>query len=127
MAFRDILELPCLTLHYQYDIRILNHFLSLFVGRYCAQDVDECRVNSDICKNSATCLNKNGSYQCICVNGYTGEDCSVNIDDCAHDPCYDGGTCIDMVGYYVCECPESSVGKFLGYYFINTTIDHSVL
>ena len=25
--------------------------------------------------------------------GWTGETCSVNIDDCATNPCQNGGTC----------------------------------
>ena len=32
-------------------------------------------------------------YSCVCEPGWTGERCSVNIDDCATDPCQNGGSC----------------------------------
>ena len=32
-------------------------------------------------------------YLCVCEPGWTGERCSVNIDDCATDPCQNGGNC----------------------------------
>lgn len=81
------------------------------VGQFCEKDVNECLVYPDICKNGATCLNHPpGNYTCICVNGWTGSDCSVNIDDCKDKPCYNGGTCHDKVGTYYCECPIGKTG-----------------
>jgi len=52
-------------------------------------------------------------YMCICVNGWTGKDCSINIDDCAKNPCYNNGTCLDHTGYYTCMCPVGITGKSL--------------
>lgn len=37
-------------------------------------DVDECEVFSP-CRNNATCLNTNGSYQCDCVDGWQDQQC----------------------------------------------------
>lgn len=37
-------------------------------------DVDECEVFSP-CRNNATCLNSNGSYQCDCVDGWQDQHC----------------------------------------------------
>lgn len=37
-------------------------------------DVDECEVFSP-CRNNATCLNNNGSYQCDCVDGWQDQQC----------------------------------------------------
>lgn len=83
----------------------------LIVGQFCEKDVDECRLYPNICKNGATCLNHPvGNYTCICVNGWTGRDCSINIDDCKDNPCYNGGTCHDKVGYYYCDCPHGKTG-----------------
>jgi len=50
-------------------------------GRYCDEDVDECSMSP--CRNGATCKNIAGSYQCLCVHGYTGNNCQDNPDDCA--------------------------------------------
>ena len=81
-----------------------------FTGALCTVDVDECSGTHTPCKNGGTCINSHGGYRCICVNGWTGPDCSVNIDDCQIGPCYNGGTCHDRVGYYYCECPEGKTG-----------------
>ena len=46
------------------------------------------------------------SYRCECEEGWSGETCSINIDDCAINPCLNGGTCIDLLNAYVCQCSE---------------------
>jgi hypothetical protein len=35
--------------------------------------------------------------------GFTGSDCSVNINDCEEHKCQ-FGICIDGIGNYSCEC-----------------------
>ena len=32
-------------------------------------------------------------YQCSCDNGWSGENCGANIDDCTPNPCQHGGQC----------------------------------
>ena len=104
------------------QVQILTLILWHCVGYYCQYDVDECVTQPGICKNGATCLNSpQGSYTCICVNGWTGKNCTTNIDDCAADPCFNGGTCHDKVGYYHCECPTGKTGmclNLLNYLFL---------
>ena len=40
---------------------------------YFTTDIDECANDTlNNCSPNATCTNTNGSYTCICVNGYTG-------------------------------------------------------
>ena len=36
-------------------------------------DIDECLNNP--CENEGTCINTDGSYTCICADGYEGKDC----------------------------------------------------
>ena len=74
------------------------------------QDVDECALRPSICKNGATCTNTVGGYSCICVNGWIGDDCSENEDDCAKGGCFAGATCHDRVGTFHCECPPGKTG-----------------
>lgn len=81
-----------------------------FTGSYCTEDVDECSAFPNICQNGATCANTEGGYSCICVNGYEGQNCEVNRDDCNPQPCLNGGTCHDRVGSYYCECPPGKTG-----------------
>ena len=35
-----------------------------------------------------------GAYYCTCDDGYTGDHCEEEIDECASDPCANGGTCL---------------------------------
>ena len=83
-------------------------------GPACQLDIDECVSfgAQPPCANGATCINTFASFQCICVNGWTGDDCSVNIDDCAVgvERCHNGGTCHDRVGSFHCECPAGKTG-----------------
>ncbi|KAF2974030.1 hypothetical protein EK904_011600 [Melospiza melodia maxima] len=60
--------------------------------------------------NGGTCTNHNGGYACVCVNGWSGDDCSKNIDDCFTASCANGSTCIDRVASFSCICPEGKAG-----------------
>lgn len=89
-------------------------------GQYCAEDVNECLMQPNACHNGGTCFNTNGGHTCVCVNGWTGNDCSENIDDCATAVCFHGATCHDRVASFFCECPVGKTGMF----FLQT---HSIL
>ncbi|KAI3386043.1 hypothetical protein SNEBB_001847 [Seison nebaliae] len=55
------------------------------------------------CKNGGICHNINQEqYQCECKQGFTGIDCSENVDDCVNNPCGMEAKCVDLVGGYVC-------------------------
>lgn len=81
-----------------------------FTGQLCTEDVDECQLMPNACQNGGTCHNTFGSYQCVCVNGWTEDDCSENIDDCASAACHQGSTCHDRVASFYCECPHGRTG-----------------
>ncbi|XP_042310890.1 cholinesterase-like isoform X1 [Sceloporus undulatus] len=76
----------------------------------CMEDVDECQLIPNVCQNGGTCHNTPGSYNCDCVNGWTGKDCSENIDDCLSGACFTGATCHDRVTSFYCECPPGRTG-----------------
>lgn len=86
------------------------HLTSL--GQYCAEDVNECLMQPNACHNGGTCFNTIGGHTCVCVNGWTGDDCSENIDDCAIAVCFNGATCHDRVASFFCECPVGKTGKW---------------
>lgn len=50
-------------------------------------------------------------YRCLCVTGYTGPNCEVNINDCASSPCLNHATCVDALNSYVCKCPPGFTGS----------------
>jgi hypothetical protein len=39
-------------------------------------------------------------YSCICQEGFTGELCNIEINECEgmEQACHNGGTCIDKIG-----------------------------
>ncbi|XP_011949937.1 PREDICTED: neurocan core protein isoform X6 [Cercocebus atys] len=70
---------------------------------------DPCENNP--CLHGGTC-NANGTmYGCSCDQGFAGENCEIDIDDCLCSPCENGGTCIDEVNGFVCLCLPSYGGS----------------
>ena len=43
----------------------------LFEGLVCEEDINEC--NSNPCLNKAVCVDGVNSYQCLCIEGFTGK------------------------------------------------------
>jgi len=46
-------------------------------------DVNECRENPQICQNG-TCLNSDGSYSCICNEGFEADEYQRCIGMCSY-------------------------------------------
>lgn len=82
------------------------------LGQFCTEDVDECQLQPNACHNGGTCFNLLGGHSCVCVNGWTGESCSQNIDDCATAVCFHGATCHDRVASFYCACPMGKTGEW---------------
>ncbi|TEA34698.1 hypothetical protein DBR06_SOUSAS9510023, partial [Sousa chinensis] len=51
---------------------------------------------------------------CDCTSGWTGQNCSEEINECDSDPCMNGGLCHEssIPGQFVCLCPPFYTGKF---------------
>lgn len=49
--------------------------------------------------------NKAGEFSCSCQQGWTGQTCNQDIDECKQDPCPAGSRCINTEGSFKCECP----------------------
>jgi hypothetical protein len=67
------------------------------------------------CKNGATCENQFGSYKCICIDGFTGSDCSISqLNPCQFNKCAPSGSqrCdITDDSSYVCICKIGYTGE----------------
>lgn len=42
----------------------------------------------------------------MCVSGYEGVFCHINIDECASQPCLNNGKCVDKINSFHCECQK---------------------
>ncbi|XP_031293563.2 neurocan core protein isoform X1 [Camelus dromedarius] len=71
--------------------------------------LDPCENNP--CLHGGTCEANGTMYGCSCDQGFTGENCEIDIDDCISSPCENGGTCIDEVNAFVCLCLPSYAGS----------------
>lgn len=83
-------------------------------GTFCIEKsgkaacVDPCEPNP--CLNGARCVGQDAqTHMCSCAPGWTGDDCSENINECLLDPC-DHGTCTDFVDGYTCSCANGWTG-----------------
>ncbi|XP_067874178.1 lactadherin-like isoform X4 [Heterodontus francisci] len=73
----------------------------------------------DPCQNGGTCLAGISSdpYYCICMDGFTGKDCTeMEQGPCHPNPCQNGGLCElisrrgDVFSEYTCKCPTGFQG-----------------
>lgn len=89
-----------------------------FEGKNCQTKINYCdRVEP--CANGGLCINKESSeffknnfYECQCPEGWTGTNCTKDVDECAHiqDPCSSKGQCINTPGSFFCTCFEFYYG-----------------
>ncbi|XP_078143192.1 von Willebrand factor D and EGF domain-containing protein [Centroberyx gerrardi] len=72
-------------------------------------------VRSCECQHGASCVSNinlpagSGEYLCVCLDGFRGERCEVDIDDCKPNPCR-LGRCIDGANSFSCICPAGMTG-----------------
>ncbi|XP_068094350.1 cubilin [Hyperolius riggenbachi] len=74
-----------------------------------------CQSVSDICQKQNPCVNgvcKPGilDYTCECHSGWTGANCSENLNECSSNPCQNGGICLDGTDGYTCNCSSGWTG-----------------
>ncbi|XP_047482510.1 LOW QUALITY PROTEIN: cubilin-like [Penaeus chinensis] len=75
--------------------------------------MNECA--SGPCRNGGTCIDGYMSYTCLCRNGWAGENCDDDINECymffgTDLGCQNGATCTNTQGGYTCQCPAGWYG-----------------
>ncbi|KAK7945721.1 hypothetical protein WMY93_001449 [Mugilogobius chulae] len=71
-------------------------------------EVEPCVTNP--CLHGGKCLPQGTGYSCYCPQGFTGENCEIDVDDCQSEPCENGGTCVDKIDSFLCLCLPSYGG-----------------
>ncbi|MEO1482538.1 MAG: FG-GAP-like repeat-containing protein [Myxococcota bacterium] len=87
-----------------------------FTGNRCQVVEGTTCAESDPCENGGTCVDPpmvGGDVNCDCSGvDFSGDFCSLPIDDCAGVTCQNGSVCVDGVRDYVCDnCPFGFTGK----------------
>lgn len=50
----------------------------------------------------------------MCPEGFEGDRCEINIDDCEDNDCENNSTCVDGINNYTCMCsPEYTGAPFV--------------
>ncbi|XP_028281558.1 von Willebrand factor D and EGF domain-containing protein [Parambassis ranga] len=93
------------------------------VFQFTATDVCSAETTASIevsvlpcdCLNGASCASKvipagSGEHVCVCRDGFRGERCEVDVDDCKPNPCR-LGRCIDGPNSFSCICPPGMTGR----------------
>ncbi|XP_069162090.1 protocadherin-like wing polarity protein stan isoform X3 [Procambarus clarkii] len=64
----------------------------------CDTEVNLCY--SSPCGNHGTCMRREGGYTCVCLPGYTGKNCEVNMlsGACVDGVCVHGSKCTGVAG-----------------------------
>ncbi|CAI2723409.1 unnamed protein product [Schistosoma spindalis] len=96
------------------SLRFIFIFLFyIFICKSTCNIFDVCSTNP--CHSNGYCISyENGGFHCRCSQGWTGEDCSVDVDEChlsSTNPCEHNGVCINSPGGYQCLCPPGYHGS----------------
>ncbi|XP_077160602.1 von Willebrand factor D and EGF domain-containing protein isoform X2 [Paroedura picta] len=81
-----------------------------------ARGTIEVTVKPCDCLNGGSCVTDvsfppgSGKYICVCLPGFEGDLCQVNVDDCASSPC-GLGRCLDGINSFSCRCTPGLQGR----------------
>nr|XP_034195560.1 fat-like cadherin-related tumor suppressor homolog isoform X8 [Osmia lignaria] len=73
-------------------------------GRYCSPNP---------CIHGGVCEEGNNGPICKC-QGFMGDRCETDVNECDTNPCTNGGTCVNEIGTYRCVCPPNMTGLNCG-------------
>ncbi|XP_078351521.1 polycystin family receptor for egg jelly-like isoform X1 [Oculina patagonica] len=88
----------------------------------CIKDEDECDNGRHNCSVNAQCYNTFGSFNCTCLQGYSGDGVHCpDLDECqtgTHD-CDLNAQCGNSIGSYNCTCFQGYSGNGLECYDVD--------
>ncbi|CAL1545513.1 unnamed protein product [Lymnaea stagnalis] len=95
-----------------------------WMGDNCDQDIDECANNSSMCQANSSCKNTNGSFLCVCDEGFSlkfegikiceecdegfyGQSCAARCNCGQHQMCNKvNGSCSCVPGWHGGNCEQ---------------------
>ncbi|XP_078381972.1 uncharacterized protein LOC144664667 isoform X4 [Oculina patagonica] len=84
-----------------------------YTGEQCENDIDECAMKMDNCSENAMCNNTEGSFNCSCKPGFSGDGINcADIDECTmkiHN-CSENAMCNNTEGSFNCSCKPGFSG-----------------
>ena len=87
----------------------INNTYGPFCDTYCLENCDGC--DGVDCGTNQLCVNLVFNYTCVCMPGFTGIDCSIDIDECTAVNC-NNGECINGNASFTCVCDPRYFGRF---------------
>lgn len=90
-------------------LQILMTWLNITNTIHIVEDIDDCKYNP--CLNNGKCVDRVGSYECVCEDGWTGQNCEKQIEMCSVATCKNDASCINLFQDYFCVCPKGTDGK----------------
>ncbi|CAH3152005.1 unnamed protein product, partial [Pocillopora meandrina] len=93
--------------HFEYPSDLVSFPNSTYRGSKNACIKKPCPSNT-ICQASSS----SEGYTCVCVPGYTGKDCTEDVDECSlgKHKCDSNAECTNTLGSYSCKCKEGFSG-----------------
>ncbi|XP_035687115.1 fibropellin-1-like [Branchiostoma floridae] len=82
-------------------IDIVNGYICDCISGQTGRNCENAYCSSNPCMNGGTC--ENG--RCLCVQGYQGHLCQLDVDECTSSPCLNNAECFNEVPGYTCHCP----------------------
>ncbi|XP_029024332.1 protein crumbs homolog 2a [Betta splendens] len=80
-----------------------------YMGKTCEELYDAC-----VFAPCERCSSTPGTaeYRCACPSGLTGDNCTVDVDECESSPCSaPRSLCVDQLNGYFCRCPPGLGGR----------------
>ncbi|XP_068716558.1 fibropellin-1-like isoform X4 [Montipora foliosa] len=93
--------------HRKHGAELEDNDSFLYHGADSACETDHCQ-NGGVCQSGYT----DKGYRCVCLPGFTSDQCEQDIDECSGDKnnCDLNAICTNIEGSYNCTCKEGFVG-----------------
>ena len=88
----------------------INNFYGPNCDIFCLENCDGCD-GVDCGGTNQLCVNLVSNYICVCIPGFTGTDCTIDIDECTAVNC-NNGECINGNASFTCVCDPRYFGRF---------------